>query len=280
MRGARGEGRADPRFVTPAEHAAALELVRRVRGRIPAELERAFFFGSKARGEGRADSDVDVLLVFRRLPPDREPQAGMAEELADALVEESGIPVTVWSVALVDLERGNRTPMLVDALNDGIPLWPPGAPPLRMRFTPEDALRCVDALLQRTHEGSEEVAALLHRGGVEGAARRARDDLVRLCVARFLLRGETRPRRAEAVDRFVRRLAGPGEIPPPALAVFRWAAASFGPEGRDEERPVPEPPGGLERAGEVIDALRERVRRGAAALEDRLEEGTPGPLRR
>ncbi len=69
----------DPRFVTPAEHAVALELVRRVRERIPAQLERALFFGSKARGEGRPDSDVDVLLVFRRLPPDREPQAEMAE---------------------------------------------------------------------------------------------------------------------------------------------------------------------------------------------------------
>jgi predicted nucleotidyltransferase len=266
-------GRADPRFATPAEHAAARELVRRVRERIPAELWRAFVFGSKARGEGRPDSDVDVLLVFRRLPPDREPQAGMAEELADALAEETGIPVTVWSVARVDLERGNRTPMLVDALNDGIPLWPMGAPPPRLGFTPDDALRCVGALLQRVREGGEEVAELLEAGDGAAAARRARDDLVRLCIAGFLLRGETRPRRSEAVDRFVQRFVRPGRLPPRVRAVFRWAADSYGPEGRDEEGPVPPPPGGIAAVAGVVDTLREWVRRGAATLERRLVPG-------
>ena len=52
------------RLLTPREHAAAMELVRRVRRGVPAELWRALLFGSRARGEGRPDSDLDVLLVF------------------------------------------------------------------------------------------------------------------------------------------------------------------------------------------------------------------------
>src|SRR5213082_204262 len=67
--------RPDPllaRLITPREHAVAMELVWRVRRGVPAELWRALLFGSRARGEGRPDSDLDVLLVFRALPFDRE----------------------------------------------------------------------------------------------------------------------------------------------------------------------------------------------------------------
>src|SRR4051794_41966622 len=108
--------RPDPllaRLVSPREHAAAMELVRRVRRGVPAELWRALLFGSRARGEARPDSDVDVLLVFRALPPDREPHAGIAERIADETARDTGVPVTAWSVSLDDLVCGRRTPMLV-----------------------------------------------------------------------------------------------------------------------------------------------------------------------
>lgn len=258
------------RWLAPHERAAALELVRRVRACVPAELVRVFLFGSKARGEGRPDSDVDVLLVFRRLPPDREPQASQAEALAEQVAEESGIPVTVWSVSLPDLERGNRTPMLVDALHDGVPLWPMGSPRVTVELTPEDALHCVGALLQRVREGSVEVADRLAEGDAEGAARRARDDVVRLCIAGFLLVGETRPRRADAVRGFLRRFVAAGEFTGRFAAELHWAANSFGPDGRDEERPVRPPPRGIGSAARLVDALRAWVARRAQALERAL----------
>ncbi|HEX2092476.1 MAG TPA: nucleotidyltransferase domain-containing protein [Longimicrobiaceae bacterium] len=267
----RAEGRS--RSLAPAEHAAAREFVRRVRERVPAELVRAFLFGSKARSEARPDSDVDILLIFRRLPPDREPQAEMAEEIAGEVAAESGIPVTVWSVSLVDLAPGNRTPMLVDALDDGIPLWPVGAPPVRVEFGPRDALRCVGALLQRVHEGGEEVSHLLRRGDAGAARRRIRDDLVRLCTAGLLLRGETRPRRGEAVRRF---LACHGdEVPGRFNPVLRWAARSYGPSGRDDEGAVGPPPGGAGEVADLIDGLRRWVCRQARALAERAEAREP-----
>jgi predicted nucleotidyltransferase len=262
----------------PRERAAALELVRRVRAAVPAELARAFVFGSKARGEARPDSDVDVLLVFWRLPPDREPQAGMAEALAERVAADTAVPVTVWSVSLVDLEPGNRTPMLVDALDDGIPLWPPGTAPLPLPFTPADALRCTEALLERVREGGEEASGHLLAGEHGAAWRRMRDDLVRLCTAGLLLAGETRPRRGDAVRRLLAR-RGDAELPPGFAPVFCWAAESYGPAGRDDEAPVPSPPGGARRAAALVDLLRRRVAEWHDALAGRLEAGEPARRR-
>ena len=251
------------RLLTPREHAAAMELVRRVRRGVPAELWRALLFGSRARDEGRPDSDLDVLLVFRALPHDREPQAGIAEWIAEEVAEESGVPVTVWSVSLADLERGRRTPMLVDSLDDGIPLWPPGAPPLRVDFTPWDALYCTGQLLDRVEEGSAEVAEAVAAGAHGAAARRARDDLVRLCTAALLLDGVTRPRTAACVRCFAGRHGPPRELAP----VLRWAAGSYGADGKDHGGAIAPPPGGLGAAARAVEALRGRVvalRRGLA----------------
>jgi len=239
----------------PRGHAAAMELVRRVHQGVPAELWRAILFGSTARGEARPDSDIDLLLIFRELPWDREPHAGIAERIAEEVAAHTGVPVTVWSVSLPDLERGRRTPMLVDALDDGIPLWPAGAPPVRVAYTPDDAVFCTGALLERVDEGSAEARGAWEAGDAPGAARRARDDLVRMCTAALLLDGVTRPRRGEAVRAFARRYGSPPELAP----VMRWAAASYGPDGRHGDAPVSPPPGGLRAAAAAVEAVRRAV---------------------
>ncbi|HET7464447.1 MAG TPA: nucleotidyltransferase domain-containing protein [Longimicrobium sp.] len=243
------------RLLAPREHAAAMEVVRRVRGGVPAELWRAVLFGSKARGQARPDSDVDVLLIFRDLPWDREPHAGIAERIADGVAADTGVPVTVWSVSLPDLERGRRTPMLVDALDDGVPLWPVDAPSVRVDYTPDDAVFCTASLLDRVGEGSDEVAEARGAGDLPYAARRARDDLVRMCTAALLLDGVTRPRRGDAVRAFVHRHGCPAELSP----VMRWAAASYGADGRDGDGPVRPPPGGVRAAAETVEAVRRMV---------------------
>lgn len=225
------------------EHAAAMELVHAVRRDVGARLECALLFGSKARGTARADSDVDVLLVFKRLPPDREPQATHAERMAERVAARTGVPLGVWSVSREDLEPGRRTPMLVDALDDAVPLWPADCVLPRAAFTPEDAAFCAARLLDRVAEGSAEVARALAAGDAAAWARRARDDLVRLCTAVLLLAGETRPRRGDAVRRFLERnprFAGQART----RAVLAWAARSY-PSGHvelDDDTPVPPPP--------------------------------------
>jgi predicted nucleotidyltransferase len=255
------------RLLAPREHAAALRFVARVRREVPAELVRALLFGSRARGEGRPDSDLDVLLVFRALPPDREPHAGMAEEIADQVARRTGVPVQTWSVSLPDLAQGCRTPMLVDALDDGVVLWPAGAAPLSVAYTPADALWCTGALLARVAEGSREFARHLDAGDPAAAAQRARDDVVRLCTAVLLLEGVTRPRRGKAVARCAASL-DPAAGADPVLA---WAARSYGPDGREDDAPVPPPPGGLAAAAETVERLRRLVARRRAGLAAALE---------
>jgi predicted nucleotidyltransferase len=262
-------------LLSPDEAWAVRRFVGRILEEVPATLVQAALFGSRSRGDGRPDSDLDVLLVFRWLPPDREPQAGHAERIAEEVAAESGVPVTVWSVALVDLIEGNRTPMLVDALADSRPIWSWAEPIPALPFTPPDAARCVRALLERVAEGSEEFAARLDQRNWREAARRGRDDIVRLCTALLLLHGVTRPRRAEAVHAGW-RLARAGAAVEGLKPILRWACDSFGPSGRDDERDVSPPPGGFSALARAVDRLRALVAATLGHLEDGA--GTNPPL--
>jgi predicted nucleotidyltransferase len=258
--------------LSPRQLHAARSVIARVRSRVGAELVQASLFGSRARGDAGPGSDVDLLLVFRHLPPHREPFATRAERVAEAEAARLRVPVSVWSVSLIDLACGNRTPMLVDALADSLPLWCDGPTLPAIPFTPRDALGCVRALLQRTEEGSEEVAAHLRRGRTGPAAQRIREDVVRLCTAAGLLEGVTRPRRGEAVARYLEQ----GDPQPSVRGVLEWARGSFGPDGKDEQSPVPTPPGGIPGAARAVEALRRDVVRRARRLQD-CENGDGSP---
>jgi predicted nucleotidyltransferase len=248
-----------PEALSRRERAAVRRAVGRVREEIPAELVQASLFGSRARGEARPRSDVDILLVFAALPPDREPHASRAEEIAGEIARRSGVPVAVWSVSLVDLGEGDRTPMLVDALRDSIPIWCRGLPIPPVPFTPADALSCAEALLLRVAEGSDEFGEAMSRRDPAAAARRLRDDAVRLCTALLLLGGLTRPRHARAVVAASRRLAAEGGLDEPTATLLGWVARSFGRNGRDDARAVGEPPLPPVAASAVLDRLRARV---------------------
>lgn len=260
---ARGRPRSISEALAPREAAVAAHLVDRIRRDVPAVLLEACLFGSRARGDARPDSDIDILLVFRRLPWDREPQASMAEEIADRLAVRAGVPVAVWSVSMPDLEPGARTPMLVDAIHDAIPLWCPSRPIPPLRFTPADAVRCTGALLDRVEEGEAELEHYLSAGDLGGAAMRIRDDLVRMCTALELLRGRTRARRGELALRVMR--ADARHLAPATRRALAWAASSYGRDGRDTEAPVGLPPS-PDAAIRAVGDLRRLVRRRRAEL--------------
>ncbi len=203
--------------------AAADQLIRRVRREVAADLEHAALFGSRARGDARPDSDYDILLVFRELPTDREPCATDAEALAQEVSRASTIPINPWSISLVDFGRGRRTPMLVDALDDALPLWSRKRPLPRVRFTPDDALFCTRALLDRVRENGGDYHRLVRQGELRKAAEHAREDVTRLCTAGLLMRGITRPRRDSAVRGFVAAEGGTDALPREVDRLCRWA---------------------------------------------------------
>jgi predicted nucleotidyltransferase len=244
----------------PHERSAALEVVCRIRARVAAELVQAVIFGSKARGEGRLDSDVDLLLIFRALPPDREPHASHAEAVAARVARETGVPVEVWCVSLPDLDRRRRTPMLVDSLADATPLWPEDAPVPQLRFTPDDACFCVGALLERVAEGGREVKGRV-RVGDPGWVPRLRDDVARLCTAMLLLAGETRPRHAGAIRRMLDRERPFLALSPAERLLLAWVARSYANGHAADEAPVPPLPVPLAVAARFVDRLRAVVAR-------------------
>ena len=244
--------------LTPQEIAAARYFVSRVLDEVRAPLRQASLFGSKARREARVGSDLDILLIFEDLPPSREPYAGQAEAIAEEVAAETAIPVSAWSVSLVDLQPGARTPMLVDAMEDAYPIWSSGDPLPAISFTADDALRCCMSLMDRVSEGGREFSAAVEARALGKAFTRARDDVVRLCTCLLLLRGVTRPRRAEVIGAVrAARLLG-SRIPRPVADVLEWVELSFGSDGKAEVAALP-PPLGSDALAATIDELRNHV---------------------
>ena len=224
------------------ERAAVRALIRRLRARRWPPLLRAALFGSRARGDGDERSDLDVLLVCDVAPEQRTDAGTVVAALAEALGAETGVPLEPWTVCGVDLEEGRRTPMLVDAVADSLPLWPPGAPPLRAPFTPADAVFCAECLLEWVDAGGAVARQALAQGRLEEAAARARDDIARLATAALLLTGDTRHRRAGSLRRFEETFVEEGWVPGSVRPALAWAAAAYPADGGRglEDPPVPE----------------------------------------
>lgn len=229
-------------LLTPAERDALGALLERALAAGEPPILRALLFGSKARGDFDTDSDIDLLLICDLAPEEREEASLILARDARIVSYESGLRIETWTVSTEDLEEGSRTPMLVDALEDGITLWPRGARPLLVPFTPADGRFCARCLLDWVEAGGEVVRRALSEEQWPEAAQRARDDITRLAAATLLLRGETRHRRVSSLHLFARRFLDTGIFPPTLRAPLAWAADAFPPDGgRGTGRPPPTP---------------------------------------
>ena len=73
-----------------------------------ADAEQTILFGSRARGDYRADSDLDILIVKDRLPPEQwlENLRNRAREMQKSqLPEASGIDVICMTLAQFQCQR-------------------------------------------------------------------------------------------------------------------------------------------------------------------------------
>lgn len=228
--------------LTPAERRALTTLLTRTLSAAEPPVLRAFLFGSKARGDFDAASDVDLLLVCDVDPDEREYAGRLVARDALIVRRETGIAVEPWAVTAADLIEGYRTPMLIDALDDGHPLWPLGTPPLPLPFTPADARFCASCLLDWVAAGGPIVREALEARRWGEAATRARDDITRLATAALLLTGDTRHRRISSLERFAERFVHTRLLPPALLPALAWATTAYPPGGgRGAERPPATP---------------------------------------
>ena len=78
------------------ERQVAIEFVDKVRQRFDGQLVSAVLFGSRARGQGEPDSDMDVLVVMARADPEIRKEV---RHLAVEVWLEHGIYLStrVWS---------------------------------------------------------------------------------------------------------------------------------------------------------------------------------------
>jgi len=215
----------------PDESDALRELIRRLLERGWPPLLRAALFGSKARGDFDDRSDMDVLLVCDVDPADRTAAGAIAATVAASVAASTGIRVEPWTVCARDLDEGRRTPMLVDAVADAVPIWPGDAPPLHAPFTPADAVFCAGRLLEWVSAGGAEARLALREGRLTDAAQRARDDIARLATAALLLTGDTRHRRLGSLARFERVFVRGGLVPPTVRPALAWASAAYPADG-------------------------------------------------
>lgn len=229
-----------PPSLTPAEGEGLRTLIRRLLAAGEPPVVRALLFGSKARGDFDDDSDIDLLVICDLPPSDREAASRILGRDARIVSRETGLRIEVWTVTTADLEIGSRTPMLIDAIEDGHTLWPVDAPPLRLAFTPDDGIFCAGRLLEWVEEGMHLIPEALAAGRYADAAQRARDDITRLASAALLLAGETRHRRIGTLELFAERFIETGLYPATLLPALAWAARAYPPDGgRGTERPPP-----------------------------------------
>ncbi len=103
-----------------AQDAAALEeFVRRVREALGANLVALKLFGSKARGEGGADSDIDVLVVADDMSVEVEDRV-LDVAIDVGLAHEVYVSPRVIARAVLDDPVWKITPFLLAIEKEGV----------------------------------------------------------------------------------------------------------------------------------------------------------------
>jgi predicted nucleotidyltransferase len=103
------------------------QLIERLRATIanweqPAKI--ALLFGSVARGDATADSDLDLMVIRRSgCDPDSDPWRTQLLELEQAATAWTGNDARILEYGEEELPRLGSEPLLKDVLRDGIELY-------------------------------------------------------------------------------------------------------------------------------------------------------------
>lgn len=83
------------------------------------EIDRIVLFGSRARGEARADADYDVALFLKSLP-DRWAELGRLAGLRVDFIDQTGAFFDTKPYPM--MAYGERTPLMHEIRRDGVEL--------------------------------------------------------------------------------------------------------------------------------------------------------------
>ncbi|MGE5577584.1 MAG: nucleotidyltransferase family protein [Syntrophothermus sp.] len=109
---------ADIPHLTDHEKAALADLVKGLNASLGRRLQRVVLYGSKARGDFDADSDLDVLVVVDRRTIDSLDKVSACSSDIDI---EYGLPLSVVSLDIPALEQPSL--FIRNVQKDGIELW-------------------------------------------------------------------------------------------------------------------------------------------------------------
>jgi predicted nucleotidyltransferase len=83
-------------------------------------IEHLILFGSRARGDARAESDYDVALFLRDLGPDIWDDLGRIAQVTQPILEEAGIVINVLPIGADKYTKA--TPLMGEIYRDGVEL--------------------------------------------------------------------------------------------------------------------------------------------------------------
>lgn len=107
--------------LAPNEQAATVEYVARIRGRFPEHILAVMLFGSKARGDADAESDIDLLVLVDE--ESGEFRSNLWRIASDVSLEYNVvISARVFGQMRWDEARRMRLPLFRTIIADGIPL--------------------------------------------------------------------------------------------------------------------------------------------------------------
>jgi hypothetical protein len=121
--------------LNPSEQAALGEYLDRLRARFGDRVLRVILYGSRARGEGDAESDLDVLVVVD--DGDYQFHREVALEAFEPFLKHSAlISPQIWDRARYERNQAWRMLFYRNLERDGISLW---TKPRKSRRSPRDS---------------------------------------------------------------------------------------------------------------------------------------------
>ncbi len=212
------------RHLSPHERNVLAEFLSRLREQFGARIAHVWLFGSKARGDSDAESDIDLLIVTR---DGDDALAKAVGEIAYALNLEHGVllceyVVSAWRFAQM---RARQELIYKNIMSEGVDLWLSVVEPLNVTEEravydaglDEDYGTYEDYLRERLEQAYEDLAdahRALDVGSHRLALNRAYYAVFHISTVALALLGQERHKHSAVESAFHEYLIKPGYIEP------------------------------------------------------------------